>query len=90
MKYSIEMGFVSSCDEANELFVYISVTSVIMQLMTQTLLWTSDIPVMGRPSTSHMHMEFEISEAVNEASDDDTMGQCSSCDDSDFDDDYTN
>jgi hypothetical protein len=33
--------------------------------------------------------EFEISEAVNDVLDNDIMGQCSSGDDSDFCDDYT-
>jgi hypothetical protein len=34
-------------------------------------------------------MDFEISEVVNEVLDNDIIGQCSMCNDSDFDDDYT-
>jgi hypothetical protein len=44
---------------------------------------------MARPSTSCALLAFEINEDVNEALDDDVMGQCSSGDDRYFDGDYT-
>jgi hypothetical protein len=69
MKNSVETEFVSSYYETNRLLLYMSMTVVVMELMTQTLFWKSDIPVIiGSSSSSHVFTEFEISEVVIKAS----------------------
>jgi hypothetical protein len=42
-KYPIEMVFEPSYGEIIDLSVYVLMNLVVMQLMTQTLIWTSDI-----------------------------------------------
>jgi hypothetical protein len=42
-KYPIEMVYEPSYGEINDFSVYVPMNLVIMQLMTQTLIWTPDI-----------------------------------------------
>jgi hypothetical protein len=83
------MGYASSYGKINGPFSYTSVTLATMQLTTQTLIKssTSQSPWLDHEPAVDF-TEFEINEAVNEILDD-IMGQCSSGDASDFDDDYT-
>jgi hypothetical protein len=72
MKYPIEIAFATGHDKVSEFFVYVSATSLVMQLMTETLNLKSGITViMARLPTSLM--EFKLIEVVNEVLDDDIV-----------------
>lgn len=67
MKYYTEFRFLSSYDETHEFFVYASMTLVIMQLTTKSVIYKFGIiDITARPSISHTYKESEISEVVND------------------------